>query len=469
MFIPRGETIHESLATSYVLVDALVADLCEGGFSGVVEVVLRDTDSFIVIASGNVAAVVEMGGDRARSAATMNYTRTTVEQLAERSRRERGRISIYGYSVATASAVAGRINAKALYVGLSTEFTDLEKMIGKLVRERDREWFIEINTESGQGALIYMRDSECRIISSTGPADSGALDLASNPALGHLIDECNHAGGTFDVYFTQAVAETLDEPELTSPAHVLAPLPAQDEIVQEEPVAAYLASLQQAASGPLTSNDLRVDSGREPERLALPDPGGPSVERAEQPGVSSSAVAAVAGGRSGFALPAETATPGLSKDSIEPRAGDLLIEWDELPPAGTDAEAMTEIKRLMAEIARAIEEAAQAVGRPDSFPMSLRAGQLEIADRFPFLDPFAGEFEYLAGEIVFVGRASAEEFVVGLTEALKLAIEAVTRSTAYADRFRSYVTEDLQKLLARERAEFERLGLVEVIPHIITF
>ena len=37
MFIPRGTPLHENLATSYVLVDPLVADLCEGGFSGVVE------------------------------------------------------------------------------------------------------------------------------------------------------------------------------------------------------------------------------------------------------------------------------------------------------------------------------------------------------------------------------------------------------------------------------------------------
>jgi hypothetical protein len=463
MFIPPGEIIHESLATSYVLVDALVADLCEGGFSGVVEVVLRDTDSFIVIASGDVAAVFDKRGSHTGTGATINYTRTTVEQLAERSRLERGRVSIYGYSAATASAVSGRINAKALYVGLSTEFTDLEKMISKLVRERDREWFIEINTETGPGALIHMRDSECRIISSTDHADFGALGLASNPALGRLIDECNRAGGTFDVYFTQAAAETFDVPERTSPEHIPASLPAEDAMVNQEPVESHLASLQQ----PLTSNELRVDSGREPESLVLPDE--PGLERAEQLGVSSSAVAAVAATQSSFAAPAEPTTPGLTEDSIEPHAGDLLIELDELPPAGTGAEAMAEIKRLMAEIARAIEEAAQAVGRSDSFSMSLRAGQLKIAGRFPFLDPFAGEFEYLAGEIVFVGHATAEEFVAGLTEALMLAIEAVTRSTAYADRFRSYVTEDLQKLFARDRVEFERFGLDEVIQQIITF
>lgn len=468
MFIPPGEIIHESLATSYVLLDALVTDLCEGGFSGVVEVVLRDTDSFIVIASGNVAAVFDKCGDHTRGCATTTCTRTTVEKLAERSREERGRVSVYGYSAATASAVAGRINAKALYVGLSTEFTDLEKMICKLVRERDREWFIEINTESGPGALIHMRDSACRIISSTGHADSGALDLASNPAFGHLIYECNRAGRTFDVYFTQTAAESVDVPGQTSPERTPASLPMEDAIVIDEPAESRPVSLQQAASGPLTTSELRVDSQREPARLVLPDPGEPSLERAEQLGVSNTAVAAGAGAQSSFAPPAETATPGLIEDLIEPQAEYQSLVWDELPTAGAGAETMAEIKRLMGEIARAIEGAAQAVGRPDGFSMSLRAAQLKVADRFPFLDPFAGEFEYLAGEIVFVGHATAEEFVTGLTEALKLAIEAVTRSTAYADRFRSYVSEDLQKLLARERAEFERFGVDQVIQQIAT-
>lgn len=468
MFIPPGEIIHESLATSYVLLDALVADLCEGGFSGVVEVVLRDTDSFIVIASGDVAAVFDKRGSHTGSGATINYTRTTVEQLAERSRRERGRVSIYGYSAATASAVAGRINAKALYVGLSTEFTDLEKMICKLVRERDREWFIEINTESGPGALIHMRDSECRIISSTGHADSGALDLASNPALGRLLDECNRAGGTFDVYFTQAAAKTFDVPEQTSPEHIPASLPAEDAIVNQEPVESHLASLQHAASGPLTSNELFIGANREPQRLMPQDLGGPSLAHEDRREVSNNMDAAGAAAQPSFAPPAEATTPDLAENLIEPQAEYQSLVWDEPSPAAAGAEAMAEIKRLMAEIARAIEEAAQAVGRPESFSMSLRAGQLKIADRFPFLDPFAGEFEYLAGEIVFVGHASAEEFVAGLTEALKLAIEAVTRSTAYADRFRSYVTEDLQKLLARERAEFERFGLDQVIEQLLT-
>ena len=63
MFIPRGQAIHENLATSYVLVDALVVDLCQGGFSGLVELKLHNLDAYVIIACGKVAAAIESSGE----------------------------------------------------------------------------------------------------------------------------------------------------------------------------------------------------------------------------------------------------------------------------------------------------------------------------------------------------------------------------------------------------------------------
>jgi hypothetical protein len=466
MFLPPGEIIHESLATSYVLVDALCADLCEGGFSGVVEVVLRDTDSFIVIFNGFVSAVIE---ERTGSVSDGSdaFTRTTVERLAERSRLERGRVAIYGYPAATANAVAGRINARPLYVGLSTEFTDLEKMIAKLVRERDREWFIEVAVETGLGALIHMSDNECRIISSTGLTDTGALDLASNPALGDLIDVCKRGVGTFDVYFTQAEAEAFSPNGNSTSESVSMSLPvAEDVTLVDEPVSGELPGID-PVSGAEVTKESPVELDHALLRAVTDDDAEGSPENEEYGGDSRSAMTAVAATQFVFAATTETEPPALREDIITSKVEDLAFVRDEIETKTADVEAMTEIKRLMGEIARVIEEAAQSVSRPDSFSMSLRAGQLEIADRYPFLDPFAGEFEYLAGEIVFVGHATAERFVEGLTVALKLAIEAVALSTTYSDRFRTYVTEDLRKLNTRERGEFERFGLENVIQQIL--
>jgi hypothetical protein len=44
---------------------------------------------------------------------------------------------------------------------------------------------------------------------------------------------------------------------------------------------------------------------------------------------------------------------------------------------------------------------------------------VENADRFAFLDPFAGEFEYAEQKITFSGRASDRELVDGVVAVVK--------------------------------------------------
>src|SRR6185503_11013769 len=101
-----------------------------------------------------------------------------------------------------------RISASSLYVGLSGESTDLDKMILKLVRERDREWFVDINTRGVPIALIQLRDGNCRILNAEDevPEDSEAMEVVNNKALGRLLYECGQPGTTIDVYFSCAEA-----------------------------------------------------------------------------------------------------------------------------------------------------------------------------------------------------------------------------------------------------------------------
>jgi hypothetical protein len=263
--------------------------------------------------------------------------------------------------------------------------------------------------------------------------------------------------------------------------------------VNDAHIEAWAASHQPAAHGAVSPN-LIIDSIQEDERL-IPASPPPDPERQTQIGESNTLRASAAATPLHIPMPAEI-TPSITEDDsgllsyaegtlsesredgsvythlddewIEAEVRDSLL-GSEGVEALNDAEAMAEVRRLMGEIARTIEEAAQAVDRHDSFSMCLRAGQLKIADRYPFLDPFAGEFEYLAGEIVFVGQATAEEFIAGLTEALKLAAQAVMQSSGYAERFRAFVIEDLRKLQAANRSEFAKRGLDKVIDEIIYF
>jgi len=321
MLIPRGRIIHENLATSYVLVEALVADLCDGGFSGVVAIALREIDGFVVIANGSVGAVVERVNDENRETAGATFDRSTLSKLSAKTRAERGLLSIRSYSGETADAVAGRINAQSLYARLSTEFTDLETMLSKLAREADREWFVEINTDEALSALVHIRDRRFHVIASRGEHEDewDTSELADDAARQKLFMECKKAAGTFDVYFKDPDA-----------------LPVADEA---EP-------LVEASS-----------AGIEPEAV--------------QPG------AALLAAPSPVASSSENVADPLTQEF----ANELSLGGEEFAPAGGEDETMTELKRLMGEIAGTIEGSAQAVDRHDGFAMCLRAGQLKIADR----------------------------------------------------------------------------------------
>jgi len=509
MFIPKGRAIHENLGTSYVLVEALVADLCEGGFTGVVEVVLRDTDSHVIISRGTVAATVETRLNSETGGARTVLT-PAVAELAARAKLERGRVSVYSYSLATASAIAGRINAQPLYTRLSSEFADLEKMLWKLGREPDRQWFIEVESESGLSALIHLNGERCLVMTSDGDrreAEANSVDLMLNAELRSVIDDFNRAGGAFDVLFntvdesSRAAEPSQIEHQWIEPpglARESADLGAAAIVKQEhneghsedEVVRAVMAA--EAAFQAISVEDSPFSTIEDVagEVESPPDPVPPSAAELEEARLAVLGLASepdaeeelAAGDASSQALGDETREGLYGSDSLEAgAAGDqgderkpdeFLFVGDDFKAAAdlqraSEAEVMAEVKRLMAEIARTIEEAIESVEHRSTFPIHLRAGQLKVADRYPFLDPFGPEFEYLAGEIVFVGHVSPAEFVEGLTKALTLAVNGVAESSGQAPRVRGRVADALRWLLNRQQTEFEAYGLDESVLEIL--
>ncbi|HEY7547323.1 MAG TPA: hypothetical protein VID27_20680 [Blastocatellia bacterium] len=467
MFIPRGKAVHENLSTSYVVLEALIAELCEGGFSGIVEISLRDADAHIIIDHGKVVVAVERMAD---GSGPSSYSPTTIANLSALVKRERGTLSVYRHSAGVTDALAGRFLAEPLYLGLSTDFADLNKMISKLLRENDRQWFIEVDTTSGSLAMIHIRGNRCRIIEpdeSDSENDTGDLDPASNRSLRRLLDECGASGGIFDVYFkhegraeapisiqTVSGVEVVEEKGFAfdeheeEPAEEIEEAVAEEEEVLEQPTVVeetVAADVEEEVAAVET-----VEAEEIPQVIALPErieeTREEPVEAEEEP-TSSGALAM-----------------GLSANTI--RLLSLNVKEEAAAPA--DTEVMEDLKRLMSEIARTIEGATKEVEPGDSFSIYLRAGQLKVAERYPFLDPFGAEFEYLAGEIAFVGRAGAEDFVAGLTEALRHAVAGVVQTSVQPTRLRIYIVEDLRQLLANNREDFERYGLDKTIEQIIS-
>ena len=444
MLVPPGKPVYENLATSYVLLDALIGDLCDGGFSGIVEVILRDADCHVVINRGQVAGTFERSGDRKQEAAT-------ISDLAARARSQRGRVSVYKCSIETAEALAGCAQAEPLYTKLSTEFADIERMISKLGRERDREWFIEIYAEGSQTGLIHIQDGTVWAFSSRAEGDSESI-------VKDLISECNAAGGVFDVYFRRPVLDMAqtnsedaglasEEPSVDylTPSNIRAAVHDEADFTKEPSLAETRAA---------TGNSQRV-SATSPESPRAPDLplDLPDLDLAES-------VIARPEPASAWPEPVTTRPEPVQTSRENGDSGDRKRDTG-------DALSMAAIKHLMGEIAGTMEKSVRAIEPRDTFAMYLRAGQLKIADRYPFLDPFGAEFEYMTGEIAFVGKASPTEFIDGMTEALRLAMNSITDTSSHPTRLRARVSEDLHGLLEARKEEFEPFGLDHAIEWIL--
>lgn len=500
MFIPQGKALHQNLATSYVLVEALVGDLREGGFSGVVEIMLRDTDNHIVFDRGRIAGVIEKRGDAYTS-------ETTVADLAARSKTERGRISIFSYAIPVAKALAGRMFAETLYVKLSTEFADLEKLINKFTHERDRQWFIEVVAE-GLPAMIFIDDGRCSVIqaeSIPSESDLEIVGLTNNFALLQLIKRCNSTGGIFDVFFNgskENIAPATPADEAQSPVPIIetkidepfanlrfeTPPVATDSTTEVPPISTDFpvhAMPGSAAERPYGISAASTN-GAEPSIYSPQVNASRADESVEKPVQIEATI--VSDDRAGFSSPGlvsdfdvvESDVPEVvrvSSGTPKKAANDKQREVKILPTrelmalSGKNENAtadlkMAEIKRWLGEIAKAIEDVMRIVEQRDDFPMHLRAGQLKIANQYPFLDPFGAEFEYMEGEIVFVGKASAEEFIAGVTEALRLAVTSALQSSANSARLRSFIVDKLRFIFTRSREDYVTYGLDESLEQI---
>jgi hypothetical protein len=461
MFTPRVSPIHRNLATSYVLVDALLDDLCLGGFSGIVEISLRDADYRIIIGRGQVSAIADSSGDDCGPA--------LIAEIASRGRKERGLLSIYRCSDESAWALTGRIKSKALYNRLSTEFADLEKMISKLQREADREWFVEVETEAGLSGLVYINHTGVHTLASTSDAAEG------EGALSKILEQCKEGGGTFSVYY-RSPGEPLPvespsppgerpEPEAVKaaepPARIEVPATRQ---LSPEMQSEYFAK---AAAESLSRGGLSASATHE-IRMPGQESSPPSIDDLDKQ--SASAVQLKESDHVEPLVPtdgaAQSQLAGIdARQATEPGDTSTIVPIHFSETNG-DAEMMPEVKRLMAEIASTIEKTAREIEPRDTFSIYLRAGQLKIADRFPFLDPFGSEFEYHAGEIAFIGREGPTEFIQGLTEALQLAVRSVVEASSQPERLRSRIQENLQEMTDRLRPELEGFGLDKAIHEI---
>ena len=287
LFLPLDRPVIENLNSYYVDTEKLIEHYQGELGSGGVRFRAASAEAVVIFDQDQVLSsrFRDKDGEREGAAA--------MDVLAERAARDSFTIGVYAVDPVEACYWAGLSSAERLYSDLSTEFTDLEGLVGKMRAEGLTGYIGVIAGKGRAGGFIFFLNGE--IIGTAGPGDTGPVDR-SDGGTERLIRETKAAGGVFHVS--------------------------------------------------------RIS------RTGKPD-------------------AAGAGGKD---------VPG------------------------------NETLDMLASMLGILERTAQSRRKlKGAFGTALKKKFVEKADAYPFLDPFAGEFQYAEGRILFTGKADRKDLVTAVT------------------------------------------------------
>jgi len=140
----------------------------------------------------------------------------------------------------------------------------------------------------------------------------------------------------------------------------------------------------------------------------------------------------------------------------------------------TSSDHMTEIGeggdlgdllRVLQDTISTIETVVDGLIKKGIFSSELRRALVKKSNEYPFLDPFAAEFRYKDGKIVFTGKTDIHELTRGLGECLGLTIEALSYQFSKKEILHQ-VKGELDQIKADFGKEIKRFNLKATMPDI---
>jgi hypothetical protein len=141
-----------------------------------------------------------------------------------------------------------------------------------------------------------------------------------------------------------------------------------------------------------------------------------------------------------------------------PTSSDHMIEIGE----GGD---LGDLLRVLQDTISTIETVVDGLIKKGIFSSELRRILVKKSNEYPFLDPFAAEFRYKDGKIVFTGKTDIHELTRGLGECLGLTIEALSSQFSKKEILHQMKGE-LDQIKADFGKEIKRFNLEATMPDI---
>ena len=133
----------------------------------------------------------------------------------------------------------------------------------------------------------------------------------------------------------------------------------------------------------------------------------------------------------------------------------------------TKASDLQEVIEVIQEVIGTIESVTDGINkRRGSFRDNFNRAQVGKSDEYPFLDPFAAEFEYRKGVIKFIGKVTSEVFIRGIRDCLEETLDKMGGDISKDDLYRQIRTA-LQATVTKFGEKIDDLGLKSVMPEFL--
>lgn len=116
------------------------------------------------------------------------------------------------------------------------------------------------------------------------------------------------------------------------------------------------------------------------------------------------------------------------------------------------------------DVVATVERIADGHAGEGSFLRAFKDALIDSAEEYPFLDPFAGEFDYREGQITYSGPASAE-FSQALGQSLRATVDGIAEGLSRIDLVAD-VREGLAPVVEEHADAIQRYGLRDAMPDL---
>ncbi len=190
MILPREKVIYENLNTSFTSFEELIINLKTNRFTGVIQIQFWEYEGILFLDSGRVINAIE------ENAGKRSFGQVAIDNLFEKVHEKDGTISVFGLSSELVTLLAGAIKNEIVYKELSSDFTNLEKLLQKLKIEQHTGYIEILSRDEKHVATIFLQGGEPleSIVTANGKA------IANAGVHGEIFNLIEKQGAIFNVY-----------------------------------------------------------------------------------------------------------------------------------------------------------------------------------------------------------------------------------------------------------------------------